>query len=355
MPAAAPTAPDRSAAADAVSLAGDAASAPAAPAPAATCPGCGEPLRGRELLRSHDRLMGGPGDFAVLACQGCGLASTQPRLRAEQFADYYPEVYYPERAERAGRLGGLVERARLEAVVRYGPYRPLYRRAPARGNARAAQGRPRAGSRQAPGRLLDVGCGSGALAATFARHGWSVAGVEPSAEAADRARAAGIEVHTGTLDDAPWAGPTFDAIVFNHSLEHVPDPLASLRQAAALLRDGGTLAVAVPNFGCWQRRLFGPRWFQLDLPRHLQHFETRTLADMFMRARLHPTARTTASMRPALLLSLQYAAFGHARWSGRGLRLAAWAIAPALWALDRVLPGDCLHLFATRAAEPCAP
>jgi 2-polyprenyl-3-methyl-5-hydroxy-6-metoxy-1,4-benzoquinol methylase len=310
----------------------------------ATCPGCGEPLRGRELLRGPDRLMGGSGEFAAIACASCGLASTQPRLRPEQFADYYPQVYYPERAERAGRLGGLVERARLEAVVRLGPYRPLHRRAP--GPGRTAAGR---------GRLLDVGCGTGALASTFAGHGWSVAGVEPSAEAAARARAAGVEIHTGTLDDAPWQGPTFDAIVFNHSLEHVPDPLASLRQAAALLRDGGMLAVAVPNFGCWQRRLFGPRWFQLDLPRHLQHFESRTLADLFARAQLQPVARTTASMRPALLLSLQYAAFGRARWSGRGLRLAAWAVAPALWALDRFVAGDCLHMFAVRAEPRAAP
>lgn len=302
----------------------------AAPPTAAHCPGCGAPLRGRELLRSHDRLMGGPGEFSVLACASCGLASTQPRLRPEQFADYYPQTYYPERSARLS----LAERARLEAVVRFGPYRPL--------------------SRRTPGRMLDIGCGSGALASTFAGHGWSVAGVEPSAEAADRARAAGVEVHTGTLDDAPWQGPTFDAIVFNHSLEHVPDPLASLRQAAALLRDGGMLAVAVPNFGCWQRRLFAARWFQLDLPRHLQHFESRTLADLLARAGLRPVARTTASMRPALLLSLQYAAFGETRWSGRGLRLAAWAIAPLLWMLDRIAPGDCLHMFAVRREEPRA-
>jgi 2-polyprenyl-3-methyl-5-hydroxy-6-metoxy-1,4-benzoquinol methylase len=289
---------------------------------AANCPGCGEPLRGRVLLSSHDRLMGGPGDFAVLACGACGLASTQPRLRPEQFADYYPQVYYPERAERLS----FAERLRLEWIVRLGPYRRL-------GRAR-------------PGRMLDVGCGSGALLSTFAGHGWSVAGVEPSVEAAARAAAAGIEMHNGTLDDAPWQGPTFDAIVFNHSLEHIPDPVASLRQAAALLRDGGTLAVAVPNFDCWQRRLFGARWFQLDLPRHLQHMQTRTLADLFERAGLRPVARTTVSMRPALLLSLQYAAFGRVRWNGRGLRLAAWAIAPLLWALDRVADGDCLHMFA---------
>jgi len=298
------------------------------PSALATCPGCGEPLRGEVLLRGPDRLMGGPGEFAVRACGACGLASTEPRLRPEQFADYYPQTYYPEHA---GRLGGFVERARLEAVVRLGPYRPL------RGWQRS-------------GRLLDVGCGSGELALTFARHGWRVAGVEPSREAAARATARGVEMHTGTLDDAPWSGPTFDGIVFNHSLEHVPDPVASLRQAAALLRPGGTLAVAVPNYGCWQRRVFGERWFQLDLPRHLQHFDADSLGALMRRAGLRPVGRTTASMRPALLLSLQYAAFGRARWSGRGLRLAAWAIAPLLLVLDRFLDGDCLHMFAVREA-----
>jgi 2-polyprenyl-3-methyl-5-hydroxy-6-metoxy-1,4-benzoquinol methylase len=304
---------------------------PAAPAAVASCPGCGEPLDGPLVLSGRDRLMGGPGSFAVLACGACGLASTQPRLRAEQFADYYPQTYYPATE---GRISGLMERARLEAIVRLGPYRPLARRK--------------------PGRLLDVGCGSGELARTFARHGWRVAGVEPSQSAAARAAAGGVEMHRGTLDGAPWQGPTFDAIVFNHSLEHVPDPLTSLREAAGLLREGGMLAVAVPNFGCWQRRLFRGRWFQLDLPRHLQHLDTRTLADLMERAGLRPVARTTASMRPALLLSLQYAAFGRARWTGRGLRLAAWAVAPLLWMLDRFVAGDCLHMFAVHREDACS-
>ncbi len=320
--------PSASTALDASVDASSSSQAPSAsPFAAANCPGCGEPLRGRVLLSSHDRLMGAPGEFAVLACGACGLASTQPRLRPEQFADYYPQVYYPERAERLS----FAERLRLEWIVRLGPYRRL--------------------ARLRPGRMLDVGCGSGALLSTFAAHGWSVAGVEPSSEAAARATAAGIEMHNGTLEDAPWQGPTFDAIIFNHSLEHIPDPVASLRQAAALLREGGTLAVAVPNFDCWQRRLFGARWFQLDLPRHLQHMQTQTLAALFERAGLRPVARTTVSMRPALLLSLQYAAFGRPRWNGRGLRLAAWAMAPLMWALDRVADGDCLHMFAVRQED----
>jgi 2-polyprenyl-3-methyl-5-hydroxy-6-metoxy-1,4-benzoquinol methylase len=278
--------------------------------------------------------MGGPGEFAVLRCDACGLVSTQPRIGPEQFGDYYPAGYHGARGgERGGAPArtprtGLVERARLGAIIRLGPYRPL--------------------SRRRPGRMLDVGCGNGELTRAFARRGWEVAGVEPGSQAAARARAGGVEVHRGTLEDAPWRGPTFDAVLFNHSLEHLPDPAQSLRQAAALLRKGGMVAVGVPNFACWQRRVFRSRWFQLDLPRHLQHLEARTLAALMVRAGLRPVAHTTVSMRPGLLVSLQYALFGRARWMGRGLRLSAWAVAPLLWVLDRFVSGDCLHMVAVK-------
>jgi SAM-dependent methyltransferase len=295
------------------------------------CPACGaESERPRVLLEGHDRLTGAPGHFEVLACSACGLAFTHPRLRPEDFSTYYPDSYSAYEPNLGGRpsLGERVGDLQRRLVARFGPYRRVWKRR--------------------PGRLLDVGCGTGELAAVFARRGWSVAGIEPSPAAAEHARASGVEAVTGTLADAPWEAGEFDAILFNHSLEHIDDPAAAVAAAARLLKAGGLLAIAVPNFGSWQRRLFGSAWFQLDLPRHLQHFDRDSLAKLVESAGLHPLETTAASMRPSPLGSLQYATVGSLRYEGRGFRLLALGLAPLLFLSDRLFEGDCLHLVAER-------
>jgi len=301
------------------------------PATASRCPGCGTTAAAPDvLLRGHDRLTGAPGEFSVVGCASCGLAFTQPRLRPEDFATYYPDSYsaYEPNTSSRPSLGERVGDLQRRAVVRFGPYREVWKRP--------------------PGRLLDVGCGVGDLAAVFAAQGWEVSGIEPSAQAAEHARAAGVDAVTGTLADAPWPEGEFDAVTFNHSLEHIDDPAEAVAQAARLLKPGGLLAIAVPNFGSWHRRRFGSAWFQLDLPRHLQHFDRGSLAKLVEAAGLRVVDVGAATMRPSPLGSVQYRLFGRLRYEGRGFRLLAWALAPLLFLSDRVGEGDCLHLTAER-------
>ena len=285
------------------------------------CPVCAAEER-EPLMHSRDRIVATDELFAVARCEHCGLAYTDPR--PIDLDRYYPkESYY---AYKAGRDSWL-ERLRLWLIASRS-YAPIARRE--------------------PGRLLDVGCGAGGLAASFARRGWSAAGVEPSPQGARHAAERGIEMHCGTLDDAPWADATFDAVVFNHSLEHVEDPAATLRRAHSLLRPGGMLGIAVPNFGSWQRRAFGDAWFQRDVPRHLQHWDTATLAHTVRRAGFEPIHTTTSSMLAGLLSSLQYCAFGRRIVSGRPARIAQLVTYPVLAATDLVAEGDCLNLVAVR-------
>lgn len=290
----------------------------------ARCAVCG----GREssvVVRSRDRLLALPGEFAVRACEHCGLGETVPRLEGVGLQAHYAAEYSPHGAVAAAGL----REARARMKLRLGPFRGL--------------------ARVPAGRALDVGCGNGRLGEWLAGHGWDVTGVEPSQRAAAAARSRGLTVHEESFEDAELEPAGFEAVVFNHSLEHLPDPLATLSKARALLRDGGLVVATLPNFGSWQRRLFGTYWFHLDLPRHLFHYTGDALAIALERSGLVGAAIETSSTAAGFWGSVQYAIAGRCVLHGRRRELAllaADAAYPLVAASDLVASGDCLEVTA---------
>jgi SAM-dependent methyltransferase len=209
------------------------------------------------------------------------------------------------------------------------------------------------------GRLLDVGAGSGDLGLALEPLGWRVVGLEPSADGCRRGRSRGLEMVEGTLQtiDVGELGSGFDAVVFQHSLEHVVDPGQDLARARLLLRDGGLLIVSLPNFGCWQRRTFGSAWFHLDLPRHRTHFTAKGLERLLRDTGFSDCELSTSTTTDGLPMSLQYRAFGHRRFrSGVALYLGALVSLPLLPASLAVSAlrggGDELGASAVREAAP---
>lgn len=132
-------------------------------------------------------------------------------------------------------------------------------------------------SGRSPGRVLDVGCGDGSALVPFREAGWEAWGIETSAEGAALAGARGLNVLDQPLAGCGLPEGHFDLIMFWHSLEHMPDPLAVLKEAARLLRPDGVALIALPNAGSWEAGVFRHRWFHLDLPRHLYHFTPESL------------------------------------------------------------------------------
>lgn len=205
-----------------------------------------------------------------------------------------------------------------------------------------------------PGRGLDVGCGRGDLAALLVSRGWTMTGIEPSPAACAAAASRGVDARCGTLLTVPLEPNRYDLVVFQHSLEHLNDPVGALRTIAAALAAGGLVLITVPNFGGWQARRFGGFWFHLDLPRHRVHFSREALARSLRAAELDVTSITTSSSTVGLPGSLQYRACGRCLFpSGLGLRVAsglAAATQPISLGLDHALgAGDLLHAVARRA------
>jgi SAM-dependent methyltransferase len=176
-------------------------------------------------------------------CAGCGVANTDPWPTEPELDKAYGSWYRPP----SGRFSGLAD--------------AILRRTRGRLAGRLDQLAP-------PGPILDVGAGEGALLDALAARGRRALGLERASTRPDvrAARLAEIE--------GEWA-----AIVFWHSLEHLPTPGEEVERAADLLAPGGLLVIAVPNAASLQARLFGDRWLALDLPRHLVHLPAAALLE----------------------------------------------------------------------------
>lgn len=96
-------------------------------------------------------------------------------------------------------------------------------------------------------RVLDVGCGDGFLAARLSRRIGEVVALDVDGAVLGRARSRfgdlGIQWRHDDVLTAPLEPSSFDAVVSNATLHHLPDTAAALRRLAELVRPGGTVAV----------------------------------------------------------------------------------------------------------------
>lgn len=179
-------------------------------------------------LRSIDRTLytGRPLEGEQIAtCVTCATGQVTPMPSPSELARLYTQDYYEDFGAGPGIAGGRDE-VRPYLVERLARLTREYGR----------------------GRLLDLGCGIGLFVAHAREQGWDAVGVEPSAWAAREGhRRFGIEIHNSTLEEAPLEKGSFDVVHANHVLEHVADPVATLRSAADLLRPGGHVVMEVPQ------------------------------------------------------------------------------------------------------------
>jgi SAM-dependent methyltransferase len=104
------------------------------------------------------------------------------------------------------------------------------------------------------GRLVDLGCDDGVRTLRFAAaaRAADVHGVELAGTAAEAARARGITVTEADLNEAlPFDDASFDVVVSNQVLEHLPDTDVFVSEVVRLLRPGGLAAVSTENLASW--------------------------------------------------------------------------------------------------------
>jgi SAM-dependent methyltransferase len=223
------------------------------------------------------------------------------------FRRFYTEGYSLEdrgEAERMGRWRALGARSKAEHVVTLCA---------------------RAGLR--PGTLAEIGCGDGALLAELAAFAPVLDGFELSAPAADIARARGVARRVEVFDgaDVPAEDGAYDLAVLSHVLEHVPEPMTLLREAA---RVAPAVIVEVP---LEDNRSAAREAKRAEAARigHIQFFDRAAV-----RALLRVAGLTVAAELSDPLPYAHHAFFAATRGERAtaalkaGVRHAAWRVAP---------------------------
>lgn len=147
-------------------------------------------------------------------------------------------------------------------------------------------------------RLLDIGCGSGAMLEAAQRNNWQAEGAEVSISAVDHVRANGFKVFHGFLQDANYPDNYFDVVTAIELFEHLPMPSEVIEEAARILRPGGVLWATTPHSKGASGRLLGLDWSMISPPEHIQLFSVKGLRMLLKTSGFNNVKISTLGVNP---------------------------------------------------------
>ena len=183
-------------------------------------------------------------DVAVIQCRGCGIRRRMPAIvdeYEEQYHDCYVhqgEAIHPHQISHFADL----------MTVRLPQF-----------DAKHVK-------------FLDIGCSTGRALRLAQTLGFEVTGLDYSRWAVEHCRKLGFEARHGSLLGQWESEQVFDIVHCSHTIEHVPDPVAYLREMHRLLKKGGQLMLACPNYASVPRWILREKWTVWCLDSHLWQF-----------------------------------------------------------------------------------
>jgi 2-polyprenyl-3-methyl-5-hydroxy-6-metoxy-1,4-benzoquinol methylase len=208
--------------------------------------------------------------FQLCRCPRCDLQFLSPRPTFEQLSEkVYNETYHAE-TETSERLS---DATRYQFERQFSTIEQLLGH---------------------KGRILDVGCGNGTFLKLGQARGWEAFGCDIVLSPYVR-ELKSFPLWEGRLLEIDFGNSRFDAIRFNHVLEHTQNPLAELERSRALLDPGGIVYISVPNIAGVSTHLKNlqsrlhlkkRRWRHYAALHHLWFFTPKTLRRLIEKAGL---------------------------------------------------------------------
>ena len=199
--------------------------------------------------------------FNIIGCTQCSFRFTNPRPTNDNLPEFYKSINYISHSDTkkgfVSQVYHLVRKYTLNQKLKL-----------LKANV-------------AVGNLLDYGCGTGTFLKQANAKGWNSFGTEPD-EGARELSNSNKKLAFGNKQELNAFDPliTFNAITLWHVLEHVTDLPETLEFFKQKLKPNGVLIIAVPNYNSFDAKHYKAHWAAYDLPRHLYHFEDKTISQL---------------------------------------------------------------------------
>ena len=203
--------------------------------------------------------------FDLFRCEDCGFLLTQnPPVEAEIGRYYESPDYISHTDTHKGLMNQVYHWVRKYMLGR-----------------KARLVKRRSGIKQ--GKLLDIGTGTGYFSYTMKERGWKVSAIEKSPQARAFAKEHFLLDVDGPEALSAYSEKSFDVVTLWHVMEHLEHLNETWETLAKILKDQGTLIVAVPNPTSFDAEKYREMWAAYDVPRHLWHFSPSVMQQLGMK------------------------------------------------------------------------
>ena len=187
--------------------------------------------------------------YSFSQCNDCALLFQNPRVPESAIGSFYKKNYQPYSAQYNKITELFIARRTKREVREFKRLNPKLKR------------------------VLEIGCSWGKyLMALRDYGGLETVGVEIHEESSRAGKKLQLDIRSGDLLSQKFPSNSFDLVVMNHVIEHLYNPVETLREVKRALSSGGVLFIRTPNIKSLDRAIFGNYWLDYDPPRHIALF-----------------------------------------------------------------------------------
>lgn len=213
------------------------------------------------LLQIRDYRYSHSGMFNIVRCNNCGLIYINPRPTAGSILKLYEADYTPEGIVNVS----LIRKTANWKIIVKGILYKLY---------------GYIGNLPRKGKILDLGCGEGAILEILSKRGCEAWGIEPNPKAARICKKKGLNVICSSLEEADFRDEFFDAVIMSQVVEHLPSPKRTLKEVNRVVKRKAKVYIYCPNVESYLSKLFGKYWHGWHIPFHFYGFTKKAISEL---------------------------------------------------------------------------